>query len=211
MEKSFFKPWIGENYSTSGIAGKKILILGESHICGLGCGDCGNIDSHPECRDFTNNAIKYFLDYWTGKGESNTWMRTYTKFGNVFFNKYLSVDETVMFWNSIIFYNYVQFSTDKARVSPLKEEFEKSSKSFFEILKTYEPDLVIVWGKRLWQNLPSNGEFGDEVVVDNIKRGAFYYYTIDQNKTPIYMVHHPSSSSFNYSWHPFINKAIEML
>ncbi len=211
MEKSFFRPWIGENYSLTGITGKKILILGESHICGQGCSDCGNIDNHPECRDFTNNAIKYFLDYWTGKGKFEGWMNTYTKFGNIFYNKYLSVDETLMFWNSVVFYNYVQFSTDKARVSPLKEEFEKSSTFFFEILKTCNPDLVFVWGKRLWRNLPSNGEFGEDVIVDNIHGGPFYYYTIDQKKTPIYMVNHPSSSAFNYSWHLFIKKAIEMI
>jgi len=210
MGNIFFRPWIGENYFSTGILGKKILLLGESHICGEGCKDCGNLNEHPNCNEFTNNVIKYFLNYKTGVGDFEYWMNTYTKFGNVLYNKSLSAEETVSFWNSISFYNYVQYSTDQARVSPLYEEFEKSSKAFFEILQSYQPDLVFVWGERLWEQLPTNGEYGEEILIDNVKGGRIYYYTIEEKKIPIYMVNHPSSSSLNYSWHPFMNKAIDM-
>lgn len=207
MLNVFFKPWVGENYSTSE---KKILILGESHICGNGCPDCGDVNKHPECINFTNNAIKYFLDYKSGNGDFDYWMNTYTKFGNILYNFYLSAAETKEFWNSIVFYNYVQFATDKARVSPLNDEFGKSQTAFFEILQTYKPDLVFVWGERLWDQLPGGGEFGESVQIENSNSGALYYYTIDEKRIPIYMVNHPSSSAFNYSWHPFMAKALEM-
>jgi len=209
MENLFFKPWIGENYLSTGISGKKILVLGESHICGEGCSDCGNSTEHPECNVFTNNAVKYFLNYKSGKGEFERWMNTFTKFGNVFYNKSLSSDETVSFWNSIAFYNYVQYSTDKSRVSPRNDEFAKSSTAFFEILQSYKPDIVFVWGERLWDQLPDGGEFGEEISVENVNSGRLYYYSIDKNRIPIYMVNHPSSSAFNYSWHTFMNKAVE--
>ncbi|MBW8331138.1 MAG: hypothetical protein K0M40_03880 [Prolixibacteraceae bacterium] len=211
MKNVFFKPWIGENYSTTGISGKKILLLGESHICGEGCGDCGNLLEHPNCSEFTNNAAKYFFNYKNGNGGFEYWMNGYTKFGNIFYNKHLSYDETVAFWDSIIFYNYVQYSTDKARVSPTNEEFEKSSDAFFEILEAYKPDLVFVWGERLWDQLPFSEDCGEDIIIDNSNGGKFYYYTLDEKKTPIYMINHPSSSAFNYSWHKFMQKAIELV
>ena len=40
MEHVFFKPWVGKDYESGGIFGKKILVLGESHTCG-GCDQCG--------------------------------------------------------------------------------------------------------------------------------------------------------------------------
>jgi len=211
MKSVFFRPRIGENYFTTGVLGKKILILGESHICGKGCSDCGDLNEHPNCNDFTNNAIKYFLNYKIGEGEFDYWMNTYTKFGNVFNNKNLSAEETISFWDSIAFYNYVQYSTDQARVSPLNVEFKKSSIAFFEILQSIKPDLVFVWGERLWEQLPNNGEYGAEITIENVKGGRLYYYTINEKKIPIYMVNHPSSSSFNYSWHPFMKNVIDMI
>lgn len=208
MENVFFSPWIGENYSSSE---KKIMVLGESHICGDGCSDCGNANNHPECIHFTKNAVKYFLDYKTGNDDFSPWMNTFTKFGNVFYNSSLSAEETLAFWDSIVFYNYVQYATDQARVSPLIDEFKKSQTAFFEILQAYKPDIVFVWGNRLWDQLPTGGEFGKEVKIENVDGGRFYFYTIDEKRIPIYMVNHPSSSAFNYSWHPFMNKALEMV
>ena len=37
MKNVFFKPWVGKNYESGGIFGRRILVLGEAHICG-GCG-----------------------------------------------------------------------------------------------------------------------------------------------------------------------------
>lgn len=211
MKNVFFKPWIGENYFSTGILGKKILLLGESHICGEGCHDCGDLNEHLNCNEFTNNVIKYFFNYKIGEGEFDYWMNTYTKFGNVLYNKSLSPEDTVTFWNSIAFYNYVQYSTNQARVSPLYKEFKKSETAFFEVLQSIKPDLVFVWGERLWEQLPTNGEYGEEILIENVKGGRLYYYTIDEKKIPIYMINHPSSSAFNYSWHPYMNKVIDML
>ena len=212
MKNVFFKPWIGESYYSSGIEGKKLLILGESHICG-GCNECGDLNNTEyQCREFTTNTIKTFLGYKSGDIEHAYWMNTFTKFGNILSNKNLNTEETNTFWNSVIFYNFVQFSTQKARKSPLYEEFVKSHPSFFEILDEYKPDLIIVWGQRLWDLMPSNGEYSEkEISVDSATRGRLYYYSIDSKKIPAYMINHPSSSKFDYSWTHFMNKAIEVI
>ena len=40
----FFQPFVGKDYTTGGIFGKRIMVLGESHYCDEGCTDCGNVD-----------------------------------------------------------------------------------------------------------------------------------------------------------------------
>jgi hypothetical protein len=210
MKNVFYKPWVGKKYQTEGFKGKKIMILGESHYCDEGCGDCGNSINHPNCTSFTIDVIANFLEYKSGKGVFKGWMNTFTKFGNIFFNKELDYLETKDFWDSVIFYNFVQFATPEARVAPYKKEFEKSSDAFFEILKFHMPNLVIAWGERLWNNLPTNGEDGEDIVIGDIK-GKFYTYTLNETKIQLFYIYHPSSSSFNYSSHEFINRALEMV
>jgi len=55
--KIFFQPWVGSDYNTGGVFGKKVLVLGESHY-----GDA------PDQTDDTIGTIKEFVyDFW---GES---------------------------------------------------------------------------------------------------------------------------------------------
>lgn len=214
LNSVFFFPWVGKNYH-KGINGKKILILGESHICG-GCkSQCGDLNIVDDtCRNHTIDAVQAFLNYKKGENTSpfSNWMNTYTKFSNVFHNKQLNPEETVDFWHSILFYSYVQFSTDKARISPEGDEFINSEKAFFEILNHHKPDLVIAWGNRLWSHLPYTGEYGVLIQTSRINDGkGFYYYIGGDKKIPIFYVYHPSSSHFNYSSHDLIREAFEQI
>lgn len=77
MNKLFFRPWVGSSYSTGGIFGKRVMILGESHYCEEGCEDCGNVRQHPECCAFTNSVVS---DYLNESLDRQRWMNTYLKF-----------------------------------------------------------------------------------------------------------------------------------
>lgn len=207
MKNIFFYPRVGKNYQETGFRGKKVLILGESHYCG-GCNDCGNLENEEdECRNLTSNALQSFFNYKEGNYEHKGWMNTYTKFSNIIHDKSLNYDELMEFWDSVIFYNYVQFDTEKARVSPKDEEFLKSSTAFYEVLEHYQPDIIIVWGERLWNKLPSTGWLGDDIMYQNESRGPLYNYKISTGKIiSAYGVYHPSSSAFDYSWYNFLNE-----
>ena len=61
MNGLFFRPWVGSAYSSGGIFGKRVMILGESHYCEEGCTDCGNARVHPECCAFTNGVVSDVL------------------------------------------------------------------------------------------------------------------------------------------------------
>ena len=63
-------------------------------------------------------------------------------------------------WDEIMFYNYVQFPISSARKEPTSKEFADSASAFWEVLEKYRPNIVIVWGKRLYNNLPKVGYQG---------------------------------------------------
>ena len=73
----FFKPFVGKDYTTGGIFGKRIMVLGESHYCDEGCTDCGNVANHRECRTFTNGVVG---DYLNEDKTRERWMSTFLKF-----------------------------------------------------------------------------------------------------------------------------------
>jgi len=60
--------------------------------------------------------------------------------------------------------------------------------------------------------LPQNGEFGKEKILYNgINRGPFYYYSSGDKKIPGFMINHPSSSKFDYSWYESFKEVLEMV
>jgi len=209
MKNVFFEPRVGANYESKGLNGQKLLVLGESHYCKKGCTDCGN-STHTECRNFTKDVFAEYLDYKNGNGEFDYWMKTYTKFSNILFEKKLDIDELEEFWDSVIFYNYVQSATEEMRVSPSEEQFERSLDAFIEVLEEYKPDLIIVWGARLWEMLPDIGRKGEENVLDN-GNGQFYYFKVGDKEIPAYSIYHPSSSSFSYEHSKYLKEAIRLV
>ena len=186
------------------------MVLGDSHICG-GCEKCGDLKyTDDTCRAMTTNTIKHFLNYKAGNEKHEKWMNTFARFGNIFMNKSLNYEEIIEFWNSVIFYNFCQFSTNQARKSPTNEEYKNSASAFFEVLEEYQPDFIIVWGNRAWDCMPSFGEYSTEIKINGVSGGKIYNYMLKSGLTiPTYKINHPSFSAFNYSWHPFISLAIQ--
>lgn len=81
MDSVFFEPWVGGEYWSGGMFGKRIMVLGESHYCGSGCPDCGVGD---RCRGFTTKVIKDYLDPNVKREE---WMNTFKKFERSLVNR----------------------------------------------------------------------------------------------------------------------------
>lgn len=57
----FFQPWVGSQYSSGGIFGNRIMVLGDGHYCGEDCKECGVSHQH-ECNRFTTNVVKDYLN-----------------------------------------------------------------------------------------------------------------------------------------------------
>lgn len=179
-----FKPWIGKNYQSGGIFGKKILVLGESHYC-----------DDSEGTDFTTAVVN---DYLNPEVERDKWMNTFLKFERSLVNHITDTEESKKIWDSIAFYNYLQFPMDGARQAGTKRQYSDSIGPFFEVLNDLRPELLIVWGSRLWNNLPNEGWVGGkEIEIDgySIMNGA--YKLNDGSLVRTICVYHPS---VGYSW-----------
>jgi len=209
MKNVFFYPRIGENYKTTGFNGLKLLILGESHYCGEKCEVCGK-QSNKNCSDFTIGVLNRYFDYKKGNGGHEDWMRTFTRFTNVLFGEQVDNKTLIDFWDSVIFYNYVQSSTEGPRTPPSNEQFSDSNDAFIEVLEEFKPDLILVWGERLWDKLPDSGRQGEENILDNAN-GRFYYYKVGDREIPAYGIYHPSSRYFSYEHSKYLKEAIRLV
>lgn len=209
MENVFFNPNVGNDYELKGFNGLKLLILGESHYCDEECEDCGK-KSQNECSDFTSSVISRYLNYKKKKGKFRPWMRTFTRFTNILLESKVDNQTLINFWDSVIFYNYVQSSTSGPRRSPTWRQFNESKDGFIEVLEKYKPDLILVWGERLWDNLPNIGRWGEENILDNAN-GRFYYYNINKKEIPAYSIYHPSSSSFSYEYSKYLKESMRLV
>ena len=97
MAKISFLPWIGKHYYKTGFAGKRILVLGESHYC-------QNVSDASE--DITRLVI---MDLFDPTSEHEAYKNTYTKFAQALLGRgELSFADKELFWNSVAFYNYVR-------------------------------------------------------------------------------------------------------
>ena len=190
MQNVFFKPWIGKDYDTGGIFGKKILVLGEAHICNAGCEGCGKVEDADECANFTSKkCIEVLLN-----GKTDFWTGGFRKFERSLVNHDTNLDECRKIWNSLAFYNYIQKPVDESRKMPEEVDFRAAEVPFFEVLDELKPDLILVWGvTRMYEKLPGGERWrgGEELEIDgyNVKNG---YYRLDNGyEVRVLWLYHP--------------------
>jgi hypothetical protein len=203
MTNVFFKPWVGENYKAAGFNGKRILVLGESCFCGE-CPSCvaydpaGNLIPPEEeegkefetCRDKISDVVTGFLAYT--KGELKEWsMKTYRRFTDVFMERQCTPEETKAFWHSFVLYNYIQTALEKPRIAKKPLQWETGKKPFFEVLAEYNPDVVIVWGRELWNNMLTGFRVDDSFQTK--WKDGLRYYNNGKRDIPAYACYHPST------------------
>ena len=217
MNKYFFEPWVGDNY-TKGLAGKKILALGDSHYCQYrdnGCeAECGNLNAVSRCleKGFTTNVVIDFLEYEQGGGHKPS-MNTYTKFAKLMNGVQSNSGEIIDFWQSIIFYNFVQramIKRERYLEKPSCQDYANGKEPFLNLLTKFQPDLIIVWGKRLWNQISKYGTFSETPVLDG-KKGKLCYFKAGNKEIPAWCIYHPSAPSFRYDKeNPYIQELLKL-
>ena len=202
MEKYLIRPWVGKNYLSGGVFGKKVLVLGESHYCfeveNGKCAGCCVENMKEDCHSQTEDVIEEFLNHYGGE----PYQQTFLCFERALAGRELSEQERYELWNSIIFYNYFQLNTTGPREEPNKNAKKISEEAFRNLLEEFLPDAIIVWGARLFDKLPGwNGHSSALKVEDTTD---IWHYNINGKDIPAMLVHHPSSPS-GKSW-PFWHK-----
>lgn len=187
--KIFFKPWVGSEYNSGGVYGKKVLVLGESHY-----GDA------TDATDETIGVVKEFVyEYWGAP-----YQQTFLCFERALAGRELNQEEREQLWNSIMFYNYFQKSTTGPRTEPDMTAQKDSEEAFRELLESYQPDAIIVWGQRLYNLLPAWDGSESSIEVDG-DSCPVWYYPIKGKNIPAMRVYHPSApAGKNWElWHQF--------
>lgn len=199
-----FLPFVGDNYEhgisfdekgnlvlgTEAKPGKKVLVLGESHYCDEDLSD-------EELSSFTREV----LDCYLKSEERYSWMRTFLKFERALSNADTNIDSKSI-WNHLMFYNYLQCPLRGLRMAGDSRRYEDATTPFFAILKKYKPDYIIVWGRRLFVNLPSEnvqeGEYMPSIEIN------IWSYQIDGHTIMVLPVVHPSGGFLWGYWHEVI-------
>ncbi|MDM1370764.1 hypothetical protein [Myroides marinus] len=197
MSKVKFLPWVGTAYQ-DGINGKCVLVLGESHYC------ANEIDAVPT---LTQEIIK---DLFDSNSPHEGYKNTYTKFAKALVGTDISFEDKERIWNSVAFYNYVQEPISGARVAPTDKQFRDSDEAFFEILEQLQPDYIIAWGQRLYDNLPNVGFLAKSLKVSPEELYEVWCYTVSSGRNiPLLRITHPSAAFSWDVWYNTINKFLK--
>ena len=201
-----FIPYVGMYYANGGLFDRRVMILGESHYCDGGCCDCGNCRLYKQCGKFTQDVLRDFLDE---RKERQNWMRTFVKFERSLVGKTTDWALRRKIWDSVMFYNYLQVAMGGPRKAGTSAQYKQAANAFFDVIDEHEPECIIVWGKRLWNNMPNERwQDGDDIVVDGNYIATGYYLLSNGKRAKVVAVYHPSGGySWSY-WHKVIKRLL---
>jgi len=139
LDQFVFHPWIGAEYGSVGIHGRRLLILGESHY-----------ESNPgEVNVATQGTLTLECIQRAIQGDAG--FGFYSKIADAVSGETLRTPEQCSgFWKRVTFYNYVQRLLNTAGERPSKADLSSAAPAFFDLLRLVEPDAVLVTGKAVW-------------------------------------------------------------
>lgn len=198
----YFKPWIGNNYSSKK---PKILVIGDSHYCGdedcKMCGIRGNqpIEEFGNCSYFTKDRVSEYINFRKGTGKKVDWMtRTFLRFDKIFYGREdISSEESIQLWESIAYYIFVQtaLSPNPTNTNYSNEDYGNSSSMAMEAIKELKPDIIIVWGNRAYEAMSDEGWHNNESI-----KNSGYYILDNGHKAYCIKINHPSRAIVE-DWH----------
>jgi len=190
----FFRPWVGKHYGPTSQLGMPVMVLGESHWC---------TSEEAINRDFTVELMQHIVD---GRR-----YRYWTEIARVFPGQDNAAGNSGAFWNSVMFYNYIQESVgDAPRIRPTPAMWEKGAPPFLEVLARYQPRLVLAVGKQLWDHLPKIGRSGPSIVLGNRERESWLYAHPAGEALALWIYHPASPKWWSDHWAPWLGAALEL-
>lgn len=183
--KVYFQPWVGLKYGK--ISGTKLLILGESHY---GPNNAGRNYTISETLRYVNGENHRF---WTNIMQA------------VDGRSYWDIDRKT-FWEKVAFYNYIQeIVADSSGVLPEDTMYKNAVEPFREVLNQLTPTHILVCSKRLWNQLPPDGEQGPVIDSDGHTYETWKYPIVGRYSLAT-CIKHPSYFFTAKDWHSCILK-----
>lgn len=194
-----FTPFKGSFYDQEdSCIKKKVLCLGDSHY-----------GTAPIVSDTTKEVVKRYI-----KAEKmESWFPTFTKGLEALVGQNLkgNTELTAKVFNSICFYNYVQTPMTEAREKPTSEQYQDSAEAFFQTLEELQPDIVVVWGVRLWNNLPWNQlKYRNCEMINGYKLYSCTYNLSTKKQVIFLRIYHPSAGFSWKKWYECLKQYIHV-
>ncbi len=213
-----FLPWIGDKYE-DGIyydetgelrygngKGKKVLVLNECIYGGETEKDAKRVLGESKHSWLVYEIINRFID-----NSSNFPLgvnhRPFVRFERTLAGKEpLSIKERIELWNHLTFYTYIQEQLDS--FTPTEKQYKDAKKSFLFLIDKCRPDIIIVWGRRLYYNLPISGQQGKDIWTDDEYTETWNFCRNNHN-IKILQIPYPSYIGFvSANWHKIIREFI---
>jgi len=198
------EPYVGERYDDSTLLGVRVMVVGASHYCGefdkrtkctSECKCYGNLIARYRdiskkirgqyfgagCQLFTKNVVERYL-YGDSSNGDGGWKRTYTKFlKSLFKNREANADDCKRLMAHLVFAEYLQGAEGRDASDKDDEAFtdDRHYKALMENIVKYRPDVVVVWGDRVWAQIEKRRED-----------------TIDNHKVRFVKIAHPSRRGY---------------
>ena len=184
------KPWIGSQYLSGGINGKKILIVGESAYKPGG---------YPPDYDYSRHTLN-LADDAIGHDEGRSYWnksRFYTRISRIFGSDPHSYENRKALWNSLAYCNFIPDLLSGPRVNPQAMQWNLAKQTFPEVLSLTSPDVAICFSKRMWVHISKTGDSEVENELNCYARKAMFTLS-DGSSVQLLSFKHPTAPRFKW-------------
>lgn len=190
-----WKPWIGNNYERGGVFDRRILILGESHY--------GTENDNWFNENLTILSIQQKIG--EAEGDPTFYKKAFhTNIFKAFNEKPDSNENKIEFWHSVAYFNYVQGSVgEKPRERPKKDKWNLSFSSVKKTLDLLKPEIIVVLGYTLWENIWEKFDF--EIYEKTTFNKNHNVHRLKLEYSPLmFCIKHPSAGFSSDYFRPYV-------
>ncbi len=182
------KPWVGNKYGRDGVFRKRIMI-----ICGWLC--CDEELTERDDKIFTTNIFKAYF-HSLKKNQTRYYIRTFRRLEELLVGRTMDVRERKEVWNSLLYYPYCPVLI-KMSGRPTKKDLNGAEDLFFQALKDYQPEGLIVIGTYTFSLLPDSYYVNTGTLKVEHGELIFGRYEIDDIlSVPLLQIPHPRTLFF---------------
>lgn len=140
--RPFYLPWVGKN--TTGSEGVRWHVMGESHYLSEGP------DAYTNSPQLTRQIV---ADWGLAETHSSAF---FTRVAAVIAHCDPSRVDRAAAWQSIAYSNFIQEPMSGPRIAPTPQQSADACRLFCSQLASTRPEVLVVLGNRLWQQLPTD-------------------------------------------------------
>lgn len=159
-EQIAFHPWVGDNYGETSRWGVPLLLVGESHY-----------EDEGPTPQLTQQCVEAHI---RGDRKEDYWTNILNTVGSSYESS--MEEDRRAFWDSLAFYTYVQEMVGAGPDDHVTRAMWREAESpFMDVIRELEPGCILVFGRKLWRELPEPDSEGPVVRAGNVQTETSQY------------------------------------